>query len=113
MKEIKAIIRPHRLDAVLEALHTHPELPGVTVSTVRGFGKTVGRTHPAATAAIQYGTVEMARIECVVNDEDVPTVVDLIRRAAHTGHTGDGKIAVYDVAQIVRIRTGQRVLRIE
>ena len=44
MKEVKAIVRPHRLDAVLDALHTHPELPGVTVSPVRGFGRTVGRS---------------------------------------------------------------------
>jgi nitrogen regulatory protein PII len=113
MKEIKAIIRPHRLDAVLDALHAHPELPGVTVSTVRGFGKTIGRTHSATGAAVQYGTVEMAKIECVVNDEDVNTVVDLIQKAAHTGNTGDGKIAIYDVSQIVKIRTGASLQRIE
>lgn len=113
IREIKAIIRPHRLDAVLEALHTHPELPGVTVSMVRGFGKTVGRPRPSATAGVQYGTVEMAKLECVVNDDQVDTVVEMIQQAAHTGHPGDGKIFVYEVKHVVRIRTGQQLQCIE
>lgn len=113
MKEIKAIIRSYRLDTVLEALHTHPELPGVTVSMVRGFGRTVGRKHPAQDAPIQYGTAEMAKLECVLNDDQVDTVVDLIQQAAHTGNPGDGKIFVYEVTNVVRIRTGQQLRRIE
>lgn len=113
MKEIKAIIRPHRLDDVLEALHAHPELPGVTVSTVRGFGRTVGRNHGATGTTAQYGTAEMAKLECVVNDEDIDSVVDLIQKAAHTGNAGDGKMFVYNVPEAVKIRTGQRLQRIE
>lgn len=111
MKEIKAIIRPHRLDAVLDALHSHPELPGVTVSTVRGFGRSVGRTN--GNAPVQYGTTEMAKVECVVNDDQVEAVVDLIQQAAHTGNAGDGKILVFDVTHAVKIRTGSRLRRIE
>lgn len=111
MKEIKAIIRPHLLDAVLEALRTHPKLPGVTVSTVRGFGRTVGRAN--GDAPVQYGTTAMAKLECVVNDDEVDTVVDLIQEAAHTGNPGDGKIFVYDVPFALKIRTGQRLHRIE
>jgi nitrogen regulatory protein PII len=113
MKEIKAIIRPHRLDAVLEALHKHPDLPGVTVSTVRGFGRTVGRQHPSSDAAIQYGTAEMSKLECVVNDDEADAVVDLIQRAAQTGNAGDGKIFVYDIDRAVKIRTGERLQQIE
>lgn len=112
MKEIKAIIRPRRLDATLEALHTHPELPGVTVSEVRGFGRSVGR-QPAPGATISFGTCEMAKLECVVNDEHVEMVIDLIRQAAHTGHAGDGKIFVYDLVQAVKVRTGAHLERIE
>lgn len=113
MKEIKAIIRPHRLDAVLHALHDHPELPGVTVSTVRGFGRTVGRTQASSSTPVQYGTVEMTKLECVVNDDQLDTVMALIAHAAHTGVPGDGKIFAYDVAPIVNIRTGQRLQRAE
>ena len=113
MKEIKALIRPYRLDAVLEALHTHPELPGVTVSHVRGFGRTVGRRPPTGQAPVQYGTTEMVKLECVVNDDQVATVIDLIQQAARTGHPGDGKIFVHPVEQACRIRTGDRLSRID
>ncbi|MFQ5501644.1 MAG: P-II family nitrogen regulator [Phycisphaerae bacterium] len=112
MKEIKAIIRIHRLDEVLHALHTHPELPGVTVSHVRGFGHTVGRTKALSETRIQYGTVEMVKLECVVNDNMADSVVELIQAAAHTGNSGDGKICLYDVREIVRIRTGDRTTSI-
>jgi len=112
MKEIKAIIRPHKLEAVLDALHTHPELPGVTVSTVNGFGRTVGRRGEGDDASVQFGTVQMAKVECIVNDEQLDGVLELIQKAAHTGQPGDGKIAVYDVREIVRIRTGVRGTRV-
>ncbi len=84
MKGIKAIIRQHRLYAVLDALHARPELPGVTVSYVRGFGRAVGRTE-SEDVPVQYGTAEMVKLECVVNDEDVDTVIGL---TAATGPAG-------------------------
>ncbi len=112
MKEIKAIVRQHRLDAVLDALHAHPELPGVTVSYVRGFGRTVGRTESEG-SPVQYGTAEMVKLECVLNDEVVDTVIELIQQSAHTGNVGDGKIFVYDIERAVKIRTGARLERIE
>ncbi len=112
MKEIKAIVRQHRLDTVLNALHARPELPGVTVSYVRGFGRTVGRTE-SEDAAVQFGTAEMVKLECVVNDEDVDTVIELIQQAAHTGNVGDGKVFVYDVERAVKIRTGARLQRLD
>ncbi len=112
MKEIKAIVRQHRLDAVLDALHARPELPGITVSHVRGFGRTVGRSKPKD-VPIQYGTAEMVKLECVINDEDVDTVIDLIQQAAHTGHVGDGKIFVYNIERAIKIRTGVQLEQLE
>jgi len=112
LKEIKAIIRPHRLDAVLDALHTHADLPGVTISTVRGFGRTVGRSSDSEKTLIQYGTAEMVKLECVIDDDLVDPVIDIIQTAAQTGHTGDGKIFIYDVREIVKIKTGDRSTRI-
>lgn len=113
MKEIKAIIRPYRLDVVLDALHSHPELPGVTVSFVRGFGRTVGRSASSAQTPVQYGTVEMAKLECVVNDDQVPVIVGVIQTAACTRSAGDGKIFVHDVCEAIRIKTGERLQRLE
>ena len=113
MKEIKALIRPNRFGAVLDALHEYPELPGVTLSEVRGFGRTVGRSGRREGTRIRYGTTKMFRLECAVNDEDVDTVIELIQQAAHTGNVGDGKIFVYDVARAVNIRTGAKLERIE
>jgi len=112
MKEIKAIIRPFRLDDVLAALYGHPELPGVTVSYIRGFGKTVGRSD-AGKQPVQYGTVEMVKLECVVDDENVDTVIALIQQAAHTGLVGDGKIFVHALELAVKIRTGERLKRFD
>jgi nitrogen regulatory protein PII len=113
MKEIKAIVRPYRLDAVLDALHSHPEFPGVTVSFVRGFGRTVGRSASSARTPVQYGTVEMAKLECVVNDDQARVIVGIIQAAACTRSAGDGKIFVYDVAEAIKIKTGDWLQRIE
>lgn len=104
MKEIKAFIRPNMLDAVLRALHEHPDLPGVTVSDVRGFGRVAGRDAPGETG---YGTIRMIRIECVVDDGRAPEMMTLIRDHASTGRPGDGKIAMHAIESLVRIRTGE------
>lgn len=112
MKEIKAIIRKHQLDAVLDALHAHLELPGVTVSYVRGFGRTVGRTE-SDDVPVQYGTAEMVKLECVVNDDLLDVVIGIIQTAAHTGQVGDGKIFIFDVLELVKIRSGARLRRIK
>jgi len=108
MKEIKAIIRPHRLQAVLDELHAHPQLPGVTISNVQGFGKTVGRDAKPREDVVQYDTVSMVKVECVVDDELLDEIVEVIKTCAHTGAPGDGKIAIYDVQELVKIRTGER-----
>lgn len=113
MKEIKAFIRPDRFGSVLDALHEHPALPGVTVAEVRGFGRTVGRTGRREGTRIRYGTTKMFQLECVVNDDMLDAVVQSIQSAAHTAKPGDGKIFVYDVEATVKIKTGRRTTTIE
>ncbi len=108
MKEIKAIIQPHRLEAVLEDLRMHPDLPGVTISSLQGFGQTVGRDKNAKANTVEFGTVSMMKLECVVDDEMLDDVLEIIRTSAHTGLTGDGKIVIYDVYEMVKIKTGVR-----
>ena len=107
MKEIKAIIQPFLLSKVVEALKEIEGLPGLTVSDVRGFGR--GRA-AGAPSKITEGTVEYvnkSKLEIVVPDGLVSRVVETIRLKAHTGNPGDGKIFVYPVHDIVRIRTGE------
>lgn len=108
MKEIKAIIRPSRLLEVTEELHRIEGLPGVTVSEIKGFGK--GRATNALDKVV-YEMVEFIpriQLEVVVNDEMVAEVVNVIQRYAHTGNTGDGKIFVSTVDEIIKIRTNER-----
>ncbi len=103
MKEIKAIIRPERLREVLRGLHAMPDLPGVTISTVRGFG----RRHPIDAEQL-FDEVEMTKLEIVVSAAVAPEVVHILERTAHTGRVGDGKIFVIPVDQAVKIRSGER-----
>jgi nitrogen regulatory protein P-II 1 len=103
MQEIKAIVRVERLEPVLHALHEMPELPGVTVSEVRG----VGRRTDAPAGGVQYGETPMAKLEIVVQDALVERVLHVIESAGRTGRPGDGKIFVYPVSRARRIRTGE------
>src|SRR5215203_4491263 len=104
MKEIKAIIRPDRLPVVLRALHAIADLPGVTISTVRGFG----RRHPPEGVEHAFDDVEMTKLEIVVSAAIAQTVVRAIEEAAHTGRVGDGKIFVIPVEHAVKIRSGDQ-----
>jgi nitrogen regulatory protein P-II 1 len=108
MKEIKAIVRPSKLLEVTEELSGIYGLPGVTVSEIRGFGK--GRAKNADDKVV-YEMVEFIpriQLEVVVNDDLVAEVVNVIQKYAHTGNTGDGKIFVSTVDDIVKIRTNER-----
>ena len=108
MKEIKAIIRPFKLLDVSEALKKIEGLPGVTVSEIRGFGKSRAKN---AKDKVVYEMVEFIpriQLEVVVDDEMVDAVVSVIQKYAHTGNTGDGKIFVVNVEQIIKIRTSER-----
>jgi len=108
MKEVKAIIQPFMLNKVVDALMQIEGLPGLTVSEVRGFGKTRAADAPQqfVDGGIAYA-VKM-KLEIMVPDAMVETVVDTIQKAAHTGRAGDGKIFVIDIEQTVKIRTGER-----
>lgn len=101
MKEIKAIIQEFMLPKVVEALRGHPEFPGLTVSRVRGFGR-------HGTEEELSETSPKIKLEIVVPAAHVDGVIELIRSHAHTGRPGDGKIFVYTVDEVVRIRTGQK-----
>lgn len=108
MKEIKAVIQPFMLSKIIEALKALPDLPGVTVSEVKGFGKS--RAADAIQKVVE-DSVEYAKkvkIEIVVADNRVEDVLGAIRANASTGHAGDGKIFVTTVDDVVKIRTGQR-----
>lgn len=108
MKEIKAVIRPSKLLEVTEELHRIDGLPGVTVSEIKGFGK--GRAKNAKDKVV-YEMVEFIpriQLEVVVNDEMLDEVVNVIQKFSHTGNTGDGKIFVVNVEDIVKIRTNER-----
>lgn len=108
MKEIKAIIQPFVADHVLQSLREMPELPGATLSEVKGFGRqrALGRANSPDEAAI-FG-VKKIKLEIVVPDNLVEKVVQLIAKHAHTGNPGDGKIFVSTVDDVVKIRTGER-----
>ena len=107
MKEIKAIIQPFMLEKVLDSLREIEGLPGITVSEVRGFGRTRGRSSDVRTEEpVQY--LKKSKVEVVVPDNLVERVVRTIQKHAHTGNLGDGKIFVYEVADVIRIRTGER-----
>lgn len=101
------IMQPFLVSKVVEALKAIPGLPGVTVSDVRGFGRAqaVGSADTVAEGAVEY--VKKSKLEVVVPDEMAEKVVETIQRNAHTGNPGDGKIFVYRVDDVVRIRTGE------
>ncbi len=108
MKEIKAIIRPHKLLEVTEELQKIEGLPGVTVSEIKGFGKNRAKS---ARDNIVYEMVEFIpriKLEVVVADEMADEVVNVIQKYSHTGNTGDGKIFVVNVEDVVKIRTNER-----
>ncbi len=101
MHEIKAIVRPERLESVLDALRDIPDVPGITVSTVTGFGK----RQPPAAGPVEFGHVTMTKLELVVPDAMLSQALAGIRRAAFTGHPGDGKVFVIAVEQAMKIRS--------
>lgn len=103
--EVKAIIRPERLDDVVRALHEIPDLPGVTISQVRGVGRRVSR-QPGGER--EYGESDMIKLEAVVTEVELAGVVGAVERGAHTGRAGDGKVFISEVADCVNIRSGQR-----
>ena len=106
MKLITAVIKPFKIDDVKEALKA-AGVQGITVTEVRGFGRQGGHTETYRGAEYQIDFVPKAKVELVVDDSNVNTVLDVITKAAATGKIGDGKIWVTNVEQVIRIRTGE------
>jgi nitrogen regulatory protein P-II 2 len=107
MKLITAIIKPFKLDDVRQAV-SEVGVQGVTVTEVRGFGRQRGHTEIYRGAEYVVEFVPKTKIEIAVADSLVDQVIEAIAKSALTGKVGDGKIFVFDLAQVVRIRTGER-----
>ncbi|GIJ28384.1 nitrogen regulatory protein P-II 1 [Micromonospora qiuiae] len=109
MKLVTAVIKPHQLDAVKEALHTLG-VAGLTVSEVQGYGRQKGHTEVYRGAEYTVEFLPKIRVEVLTDEMDVEKIVSAIVGAARTGKIGDGKVWVTGVEQVVRVRTGERGL---
>jgi nitrogen regulatory protein P-II 2 len=107
MKLVTAIIKPFKLDDVRKAI-SDVGVQGVTVTEVRGFGRQRGHTEIYRGAEYAVEFVPKTKIEIAVDNALVDQVVDAILKSAQTGKVGDGKIFVFELTQVVRIRTGER-----
>ncbi len=106
MKLVTAFVKPHRLDAVKEALH-ELGVQGLTVSDVRGYGRQRGHTELYRGAEYKVEFVPKVRLEILTSEAQVADVIDKVVEHARTGQVGDGKVFVTAVERVVRIRTGE------
>ena len=106
MKMIMAIIKPFKLDDVRETL-AESGIAGITVTEVKGFGRQKGHTELYRGAEYVVDFLPKVKLEVAVTDEQVESVVEAFVKAAGTGKIGDGKVFVYDLERVVRIRTGE------
>ena len=106
MKKIEAIIKPFKLDEVREAL-SQLGVQGITVTEVKGFGRQKGHTELYRGAEYVVDFLPKVKLEAAVDDAILEQVIEAIEGAARTGKIGDGKIFVFDLEQVVRIRTGE------
>ena len=106
MKFISAIIKPHKLDDIRDALQGEG-VHGMTVSEVKGFGRQGGHKEIYRGAEYAVNYVPKTKIEVAVSDEIADRVVELIRDNANSDQIGDGKIFVFELSEVVRIRTGE------
>ncbi len=107
MKKVEAIIKPFKLDEVKDAL-AEVGVQGMTVTEVKGFGRTGGKKEVYRGSAYVVDFVPKVKLEIVVADDIVHSVIDAIEKSAKTGRIGDGKIFVSSLEEAVRIRTGER-----
>ncbi len=106
MKKIEAIIKPFKLDDVIEAL-SEVGIEGASVTEIRGFGRQKGRAEIYKGAEYVVDFLPKVKVEVVVPEALCAPAIEAIRKAAHTGKIGDGKIFVLSVEKVVRIRTGE------
>ena len=106
MKFVSAIIKPFKLDEVREA-HSAIGVQGITVTEVKGFGRQKGHTELYRGAEYVVDFLPKVKIEAAIDDKLLDQVIEAIEKSASTGKIGDGKIFVFDVEQVIRIRTGE------
>jgi nitrogen regulatory protein PII len=107
MKMIVAVIKHFKLDDVKDSL-TQTGIQGMTVTEVKGFGRQKGHIEVYRGTSYEVRFLPKMKIEVAVPDDRLEEIVSIIQRAAHTGEIGDGKIFIYDLQDVVRIRTGDR-----
>ena len=106
MKLVTAVIKPHKLDEVKAALEAFG-VQGMTVSEASGYGRQRGHTEVYRGAEYTVDLVPKVRLEVIVDDADLPDVVDVIVKSAQTGRIGDGKVWTTPIEDVVRVRTGE------
>jgi nitrogen regulatory protein P-II 1 len=107
MKKVEAIIRLFKLEDVKNAL-AEQGVAGMTITEVRGFGRQKGHTEMYRGTEYSVDFVPKVKLEVVVDDDKLQTVLDTVVRSAQTGQIGDGKIFVSDLSESIRIRTGEK-----
>ena len=107
MKKIEAIIRPERLDEVKRALEASG-YPGITITQIEGHGKQKGVTQQWRGEVYKVDLLPKTKVEIVASDKDQEKIVSAIQKAAGSSTVGDGKIFVYNIDEVIRIRTGER-----
>ena len=106
MKMVSAVIKPFKLDEVREALSTLG-VQGITVTEVKGFGRQKGHTELYRGAEYVVDFLPKVKIEIAVDESILDRVIEAIEQSARTGKIGDGKVFVFDLEQVIRIRTGE------
>ncbi len=107
MKMVTAVIKHFKLDDVKDAL-SRAGIKGMTVTEVKGFGSQKGHVEIYRGSSLEVRFIPKVKIEVAVPDEKLEETIDIIQKAARTGEIGDGKIFVYDLKDVIRIRTGER-----
>ncbi len=108
MKEIKAIVQSHLVGRVFDALQALRHFPGVTISPCEGYGRGRGQGGKFLATDDNFVLAQHTKLEVFCTDEECDRVVHAIQRSAHTGNAGDGVIIVVDLAEVVRIRSGEK-----
>ncbi len=106
IKLVTAVIKPHMLEAVKDGLKS-AGVQGLTVTEVKGFGRQGGHTETYRGAEYTVDLIPKLKVEVLCSTDDAERVMDIIRKCAHTGKIGDGKVWIVDVDHVMRIRTGE------
>lgn len=107
MKMVTAVIKPFKLNDIREALSRH-DIHGMTVTEVKGFGRQKGHTELYRGSEYVIDFLPKIKIEIAIQDDHLDDVVETISEVANTGKIGDGKIFVYELTDVIRVRTGER-----